>query len=78
MARITIEDCLNKEQNRFQLIHKAAIRARQLQQGAEPKVPAGRDKNTVIALREIAANLLDEKTEDNHADLFGLTDTSDE
>lgn len=54
MARITIEDCLKKIPNRFQLTLAATYRARQLLQGHAPKVDA-RDKPTVIALREIAA-----------------------
>lgn len=54
MARITVEDCLDRIENRFQLTLAATYRARQLAQGATPKVDA-RDKPTVIALREIAA-----------------------
>lgn len=55
MARVTVEDCLDNVDNRFELIRKAAERARQLANGAEPMVEAGTDKVTVIALREIAA-----------------------
>jgi DNA-directed RNA polymerase subunit omega len=55
MARITVEDCLQKIPNRFQLTLAATYRARQLAQGATPKLDAGRDKPTVTALREIAA-----------------------
>ena len=55
MARITVEDCLQKIPNRFNLTLAATYRARQLAQGAAPKIEAGRDKVTVIALREIAA-----------------------
>ena len=55
MARITVEDCLSKVDNRFELTLVAARRARQLAGGAQPLLPAGRDKNTVVALREIAA-----------------------
>lgn len=55
MARITVEDCLDKVDNRFQLVMIASKRARQLQiEGKEPLVPADKDKPTVIALREIA------------------------
>lgn len=54
MARITIEDCLQKIPNRFQLTLSATYRARQLLQGHTPKIDA-KDKSTVIALREIAA-----------------------
>jgi DNA-directed RNA polymerase subunit omega len=54
MARITIEDCLNKINNRFTIIHMAAKRVRQLRKGAEPTVSA-KNRDVVIALREIAA-----------------------
>lgn len=58
MARITVEDCLQKIPNRFQLTLAATYRARQLAQGAAPKIDSGKDKadkHTVTALREIAA-----------------------
>ncbi|WP_416384891.1 DNA-directed RNA polymerase subunit omega [Uliginosibacterium silvisoli] len=55
MARITIEDCLQKFSNRFELTLAATYRARQLASGSTPHVEAERDKPTVIALREIAA-----------------------
>lgn len=67
MARITVEDCLDKVDNRFQLVMIASRRARQLQvEGKEPLLPADKDKPTVIALREIAdglvnASILNEK-----------------
>ena len=54
MARITVEDCLSKVDNRFGLIHLAAKRVRQLRKGAEPLVVC-KNKDTVTALREIAA-----------------------
>ncbi len=54
MARITVEDCLEKVPNRFQLVLLAAKRAHQLEQGREPLVPWENDKPTVVALREIA------------------------
>ncbi len=54
MARITVEDCLNKVNNRFALIHMAAKRVRQLRKGAEPLVDA-KNRDVVISLREIAA-----------------------
>ena len=53
MARITVEDCLQRIPNRFQLTLAATYRARQLAQGAQPLIDA-KDKPTVIALREIA------------------------
>lgn len=54
MARITVEDCLQRIPNRFQLTLAATYRARQLAHGAEPLVET-RDKPTVTALREVAA-----------------------
>lgn len=54
MARITVEDCLQNVENRFQLVLVAAKRARQVALGAEPLVARENDKPTVIALREIA------------------------
>jgi DNA-directed RNA polymerase subunit omega len=54
MARITVEDCLTKVPNRFQLVLVATYRARMLSQGHAPKVEA-RNKPSVTALREIAA-----------------------
>ena len=54
MARITVEDCLEKIPNRFQLVLAATYRARMLSQGHAPKVEA-RNKPSVTALREIAA-----------------------
>jgi DNA-directed RNA polymerase subunit omega len=58
MARITIEDCLKRIPNRFQLTLAATYRARQITVGSEPQVEldkSDKDKPTVIALREIAA-----------------------
>ena len=54
MARVTVEDCIEKVQNRFDLVLIAASRARQISAGAEITVPEDRDKNSVISLREIA------------------------
>ena len=54
MARITVEDCLKKVNNRFTIIHMASKRVRQLRKGAEPTVSA-KNRDVVIALREIAA-----------------------
>ena len=54
MARITVEDCLGKINNRFRLIHVAAKRVRQLRKGTEPTI-VSKNKDVVIALREIAA-----------------------
>ena len=64
MARITVEDCLEHVENRFDLVLLAARRARQISRGADPLVPAENDKPTVIALREIAENLINETSMD--------------
>ena len=55
MARITVDDCLKRIPNRFELTLAATYRARQISAGATPLVEPNRDKPTVIALREIAA-----------------------
>jgi len=55
MARVTVEDCVDKVPNRFDLVLISAFRARQLSGGAEPMVDRDRDKNPVVALREIAS-----------------------
>lgn len=66
MARITVEDCLERVDNRFHLVRVASKRARQLMNGKEPTIEWDNDKATVVALREIAAGniteeMLDEK-----------------
>ena len=58
MARVTVEDCVDKVPNRFDLVLLSGFRARQLSGGAEPIVERDRDKNPVVALREIAAKSL--------------------
>ena len=59
MARVTVEDCLKKVHNRFDLIILASQRARQIiSKGLEPLVPWENDKATVVALREIAEGLV--------------------
>ncbi len=69
MARVTVEDCLENVDNRFELIMVGAKRARQLaNEGADPLVPEENDKPTVVALREIAdgkinASILEEVEE---------------
>ncbi len=68
MARVTVEDCLDKVDNRFQLVLVATARARQLSKGVEPFVEWENDKPTVVALREIeegyvTAKILDERPE---------------
>lgn len=88
MARVTVEDCLEHVDNRFQLVLVATKRARQLAVGHDPLVPRDNDKDTVIALREIAEGkvtkeILVEKVEtvtfsdpeeDSIENVFGLDD----
>ncbi len=85
MARVTVEDCLDNVDNRFELVMVATKRARQLATGGkEPLVKEDSDKATVIALREIAENLLTEEIlngrsiEDQGADLFGEAESEGE
>ena len=60
MARVTVEDCLDKVENRFELVLVAAKRAHQLSSGGyRTTLDAGKDKPTVLALREIEAGLID-------------------
>jgi len=54
MARVTVEDCIDKVDNRFELVLLAGHRARQISSGAEITIDRDRDKNPVVALREIA------------------------
>jgi len=54
MARVTVEDCVDKVSNRFDLVLVAAQRARQISGGADLTIDRDRDKNPVVALREIA------------------------
>ena len=73
MARVTVEDCLDKVDNRFQLVLVATKRARQLARGAEPFVEWENDKPTVVALREIAEDfvtpkILDERPEETESE----------
>ena len=67
MARVTVEDCVDKVDNRFELVLLAAHRARMISNGSPPTVERDNDKNPVVALREIA----DEKVSpgDLHEDL---------
>ena len=59
MARVTVEDCVKVVESRFELILIAAERSRILSKGADPLLDRDRDKNPVVALREIAENKLD-------------------
>jgi DNA-directed RNA polymerase subunit omega len=58
MARVTVEDCLDKVDNRFQLVLVASKRARQLANGVQPLLEWENDKPTIVALREIAGGLI--------------------
>ena len=58
MARVTVEDCLEKVDNRFDLVLLSSKRARQLMENADPLVSRERDKDTVVALREISEGLV--------------------
>lgn len=64
MARITVEDCIERVSNRFELVMLAAKRARQISLGAAPLVAEENDKPTVIALREIAEGHIDANYQD--------------
>lgn len=55
MARITVDDCLEKVTTRFELVHLAAKRVRQIREGAEYLVNPAKNEDVVVALREIAA-----------------------
>ena len=61
MARVTVSDCLEKVDNRFELVLLASRRARQIMEGAEPSLDIENDKPTVLALREIAAGNITEQ-----------------
>lgn len=64
MARITVEDCLEHIPNRFELIHIAAKRVKQMAKGSKPLVQHPTNKLAVLALREIAAGLVGIDTEE--------------
>ena len=82
MARVTVEDCLENVINRYELVLLASKRARQIVLGSDPLVPPDDDKPTVIALREIAENLVNtgnvdkinqpDPDEELSEDVFGL------
>ena len=85
MARLTVEDCLQNVDNRYDLVLLASKRARQITLGAEPLVPEDNDKPSVIALREIASGLITKEnidtiqaTESDEADEADEADESEE
>jgi len=61
VARITIEDCLKRVENRFILVHMAAARVRQIREGSEYLVSSPKNEDIVVALRELAAGKVFEK-----------------
>ncbi|WP_319409668.1 DNA-directed RNA polymerase subunit omega [uncultured Desulfosarcina sp.] len=63
MARITVEDCLEKVPNRFKLVHMVAARVRQIREGSEYLVSSPKNEDIVVALREVAAGKVVEKIE---------------
>ena len=67
MARITVEDCLSKVENQYDLVLLAKERASQLNAGGKPLVPVNNDKNTVISLREIGGGKISIKTIEDSA-----------
>jgi len=71
MARITVEDCVERIVNRFELVLIATKRARQVARGAAPLVEEENDKATVIALREIADGLIDASIMDEEPEVIG-------
>jgi DNA-directed RNA polymerase subunit omega len=74
MARITVEDCFKEIKSRFSLVILSSQRARELAAGADPKVEQKRDKNTVIALREISDCLVNvERLKDQVISNYQLT-----
>ena len=87
MARVTVEDCLDNVENRFELVMLASRRASQMRRfGVDPMVPEENDKATVIALREIAEGLIthemldaqEASTEDEELEVsFGIGDGQD-
>lgn len=68
MARITVEDCLEKIPNRFELIHIASKRVKQLAKGSKPLITQPHNKAAVIALREVAAGYVSKAETDGNGE----------
>ena len=68
MARVTIEDCLKNVDNRFALVHLAAKRIRQVREGADLLVKSSKNEDVVMVLREIAANRIVAKKNEEQED----------
>jgi len=73
MARVTVEDCLKKVKNHFELVILASKRARQIAKGGMAMVDPENDKPTVIALREIADGKLNEAGEKSNEEIGGIS-----
>ena len=69
MARVTVEDCLEKVENRFVLVHLAAERARQLRKGALP-LSDRKNKEVVLSLREVASGAITQENLKNYEPVF--------
>ncbi len=69
MARITVEDCLNKVENRFLLVNMVAKRVRQIREGSEYLVNSPKNEDIVVSLREIAAGKIILKTENDNENI---------
>ena len=67
MARITLEDCLKRVNNRYKLVHMAAARVRQIREGSEYLVSSPKNEDIVVALREVAAGKIIEKRQTEEA-----------
>ena len=79
MARITVEDCIDKFPSRFELVLVASNRARKLHSGETPSVEKDNDKNTVIALREIAEETISsEKLQNDLVEEYQVTSFIDD
>lgn len=83
MARVTVEDCIDKVENRFELVMVASQRARKIGSGAPLTVEADNDKKTVISLREIAAETIEvpdmkEELIKNHQMMIAYLEEEDE
>ncbi len=78
MARVTVEDCLDNVENRFQLVLVAAKRARQLAIGAEPHVARENDKTTVVALREIAGGYVTNAILDEEVPITSVAEANED
>lgn len=78
MARVTVEDCLENVINRYELVLLASKRARQIVLGSDPLVPPDDDKPTVIALREIAENLVNAENVDKINELNADEEVSED